>query len=64
MSHGWLSLAFPFIAAAALGVVLVLLAIVVRTSEGWTELQSNLAALGVVLLLFGSAGVAFLRLRA
>jgi hypothetical protein len=57
-------MAFPFILVVALGAVLFLLAIVVRTSEGWTELQGNLAALGVVLLLFGSAGVAFLKLRA
>lgn len=64
MKRGWLGLTFPFALVIVLGLICLLLAISVTSSEGWTTMQSGLVALGVVLLLFGSAAIAFLRLRA
>ena len=64
MKRGWLGLTFPFALVIVLGLICLLLAISVTSSEGWTTMQNSLVALGVVLILFGSAAIAFLRLRA
>ena len=64
MKRGWLGLTFPFALVIVLGLICLLLAFSVWSPEGWSTMQGNLVALGVVLLLFGSAAIAFLRLRA
>ncbi len=64
MKRGWLGLTFPFALVIVIGLICLLLAVSVTSSEGWTTMQSGLVALGVVLLLSGSAAIAFLRLRA
>jgi len=42
----------------------ILLAMSIRTSEGWTTMQGNLVALGVTIFLFGSITIALLWHRA
>jgi len=64
MRQNWLGLTFPFALTIVLGLICLLLAFIVWSPEGWSTGQSSLVALGVVLLLFGSAAIAFLRLRA
>ncbi len=64
MKRGWLGLTFPFALVIVLGLICLLLAFIVWSPEGWMTMQSNLVALGVVLILFGSVAIAFLRLRA
>lgn len=64
MKRGWLGLTFPFALVIVLGLICLLLAFIVWSPEGWMTMQSSLVALGVVLILFGSVAIAFLRLRA